>query len=254
MALEVLEGSPGREGERKSMKRDIVFEVCAETLEACVAAEAGGASRVELCAALSEGGLTPSHGLVRVALERCSLPIHAMARPRGGDYVYSAGEFEIMRRDIEHLKEMGVAGVVLGLLDRDGRVDAARTRELVELAQPLEVTFHRAFDDTEDLSAALEDVIATGCGRVLTSGGKSDVHTGEPALAELVAQAAGRIEIACGGGLRVELAGRLARETKARHFHGSLREWVPELSAEPGLAYRVRAEAVIAMVEALREA
>jgi copper homeostasis protein len=226
---------------------EIIFEVCAETLEACVAAQEGGASRVELCAALSEGGLTPSHGLIRSAVARCGLPVHAMVRPRGGDYVYTAGELEIMHDDIAHMKTLGVAGVVLGLLRPDSTVDVEATRALVAAAKPLDVTFHRAFDDAADLAVALEDVIVTGCDRVLTSGGESDVHTGASVLAQLVEQAAGRVEIAAGGGLRLEDAAALARQTGGRHFHGSLREWV---SPEP--AYLVRAEAVREMVETLR--
>lgn len=222
--------------------RDIVFEVCAETLEACVAAAAGGADRVELCSALSEGGLTPSHGLIQHAVERCALPVHVMIRPRAGDFVYSAEEIAIMRADIAHARRLGVAGVVLGVLDAAGCVDVAATRGLVELARPLQVTFHRAVDDTVDLHEALEDVIAAGCDRVLTSGGAADVMAGAAMLAELVRAARGRIEVAVGGGLRLDDAARLAQITGARQFHASLRQ-TPS-GVQPG--------AVRAMVEQLR--
>lgn len=222
--------------------RDIVFEVCAETLEACVAAAAGGADRVELCSALSEGGLTPSHGLIQHAVERCALPVHVMIRPRAGDFVYSAEEIAIMRADIAHARQLGVAGVVLGVLDAAGCVDVAATRGLVELARPLQVTFHRAVDDTVDLHEALEDVIAAGCDRVLTSGGAADVMAGAAMLAELVRAARGRIEVAVGGGLRLDDAARLAQITGARQFHASLRQ-TPS-GVQPG--------AVRAMVEQLR--
>lgn len=207
------------------MKREIVFELCAESVEACIAGQEGGADRIELCTALIEDGLTPSHGLVRVVLDRCSLPIHVLLRPRAGDFQYSAAEFSVMKEDLLHLKAMGVSGFVVGILHADATVDIERTRELVDLASPLEVTFNRAFDYTALLEQALEDVIAAGCRRVLTAGGEEDVVTGAAALARLVEQAAGRVEIAAGGGLRSEDAADVARATHARHFHGSLRQW-----------------------------
>ncbi len=207
------------------MKHEIVFELCAESVEACIAGQEGGADRIELCTALIEDGLTPSHGLVRVVLDRCSLPIHVLLRPRAGDFQYSTAEFSVMKEDLLHLKMMGVSGFVLGILRADATVDAERTRELVDLAAPLEVTFNRAFDYTASLQQALEDVIAAGCRRVLTAGGEDDVVTGAASLARLVEQAAGRVEIAVGGGLRSEDAADVARTTRAKHFHGSLRQW-----------------------------
>jgi copper homeostasis protein len=206
------------------VKREIVFELCAESAEACIAGQEGGADRIELCTALIEDGLTPSHGLVRVALNSCDLPIHVLLRPRAGDFQYSDVEFAVMKEDLIHLKAMGASGFVLGILHADATVDAERTRELVELAAPLEVTFNRAFDYTASLEQALEDVIAAGCRRILTAGGEQDVVTGADSLARLVRQAAGRAEIAAGGGLRLEDAAELARTTRAKHFHGSLRQ------------------------------
>jgi copper homeostasis protein len=202
----------------------IIFELCAETIDACLAAKAGGAARIELCSALSEGGLTPSHGLIREAVRLSHLPIHVMVRPRGGGYVYSASEIAIMGEDILHLKTLGIAGIVLGLLNTDDSIDIESTKLLVNLARPLEVTFHRAFDRTPSPSQALEDIIAAGCDRLLTSGGEDDVVTGAASLADLVAQAQGRIEIAAGGGLRISNAASIARITGATSFHGSLRE------------------------------
>ncbi len=146
--------------------RKIVFELCAESIDACMAAAAGGANRIELCSALSEGGLTPSHGLIREAVVRSGLPVHVLLRPRGGDFVYTDAEFDVMLVDLEHLRLLGASGVVLGVLCCDGSVDAERTRELVKRAGPLDVTFNRAFDHTASLDQALEDVIALGCGRV----------------------------------------------------------------------------------------
>jgi copper homeostasis protein len=241
--------------------RDIVFEVCAETMEACIAAHRGGADRIELCSALSEGGLTPSHGFLREAVKRSGLPIHAMVRPRGGSFLYSADEIEIMREDILHMKSLGVPGVVLGLLLPDGSVDVATTRELVQLASPMRVTFHRAFDSAPSLSQALEDVIATGCDRVLTSGGHDDVNAGAESLAALVKQAAGRIAIAVGGGLRLADAARLANFIGAKHFHASLRQKEANSEIDDALIdfpmgesrYFVRAEAVKAMIDELQK-
>ncbi len=241
--------------------RDVIFEVCAETMEACLAASAGGAHRIELCSALGEGGLTPSHGFLREAVAQSGLPIHAMVRPRGGSFVYTDAEIEIMRQDILHMKSLGIAGVVLGVLNLDGSVDVPATKALVQLASPMQATFHRAFDSAPSLSQALEDVIATGCDRVLTSGGEDDVDAGAASLAALVRQAAGRIEIAVGGGLRLANAARLAKLIGARHFHASLRQREADSDLEDAVLdrptgadrYFVRADAVKAMIGELRK-
>jgi copper homeostasis protein len=198
-----------------------VFELCAETFEACVAAREGGAHRVELCRELSVGGLTPQDELVLSSV-RVGLPVHVMVRPRAGGFVYSADELAVMAADVDRMKSLGAAGVVLGVLLADGRVDVSATRRLVELAGPMQVTFHRAFDEAVSLPEALDDVIAAGCGRVLTSGGAPDVVAGAVVLAELVQQAGDRIAVAVGGGLRLENAEAVARVTGAREFHGSL--------------------------------
>jgi copper homeostasis protein len=203
--------------------RNIIFELCAETIDACLAAKEGGAHRIELCSGLSEGGLTPSHGLVQAAIKCSGLPVHVLLRPRGGSFQYTKSEMAVMREDIRHVKQLGAAGVVLGLLRPDGSVDVEGMRELVQLAHPMKVTFHRAFDVTPSLPQALEDVITTGCDRVLTSGGQRDVAAGSGCLAKLVVQANHRIAIAVGGGLQLKDAALLARLTGAAHFHGSLR-------------------------------
>ncbi len=203
--------------------RNMIFELCAETIDACLIAKEGGAHRIELCTGLSEGGMTPSHGLTQAAIERSGLPVHVLLRPRGGDFLYAEAELDVMREDIQHVKQLGAAGVVLGLLRPDGTVDVEGTRELVQLAHPMRVTFHRAFDVTPSLPNALEDVIAAGCDRVLSSGGQSDVVAGAATLAKLVAQAKHRIAVAIGGGLRLKDAALLAQLTGAAHFHGSLR-------------------------------
>ena len=203
--------------------RNIIFELCAETIDACLAAKKGGAHRIELCSGLSEGGLTPSHGVVQAAIERSGLPVHVLLRPRGGGFQYTSSEIAVIREDIQHVKQLGAVGIVLGLLGHDGSVDVEGMRDLVQLAHPMKVTFHRAFDVTPSLPQALEDVITTGCHRVLTSGGRHDVVAGAACLAELVVQANDRIAVAVGGGLRFKDAASLARLTGAAHFHGSLR-------------------------------
>lgn len=203
--------------------RNIIFELCAETIDACLAAKEGGAHRIELCSSLSEGGVTPSHGLVQTAIERSGLEVHVLLRPRDGSFEYTESEVAVMREDIRHVKQLGAAGVVLGLLWPDGSVDVEGMRELVQLAHPMEVTFHRAFDVTPSLPQALEDVITSGCDRILTSGGQREVAAGSDCLAKLVMQANHRIAIAVGGGLRLKDAASLARITGAAHFHGSLR-------------------------------
>jgi copper homeostasis protein len=243
--------------------RNIIFELCAETIDACIAARDGGADRIELCSALSEGGLTPSHGLARAAIERSGLPVHTLIRPRGGDFLYSASEVSVMADDIAHMKQLGAAGVVLGILHPDGTVDRGRTRALVELARPMPVTFHRAFDATPSLPDALEEVIAIGCDRVLTSGGQRDVIAGASCLASLVQQSAGRIQVAAGGGLRLQNAASLARLTGATHFHGSLRRRVaapkPDRTAvgdlpASGSRYIVDPDAVRSVISRLQRA
>jgi copper homeostasis protein len=205
------------------LSRDIVFEVCAEDLEACAAAREGGADRIELCCALSEGGLTPSHALTSTAVARSGLPVYAMLRPRGGDFVYSDGEFALMQEDLEHARTLGVSGFVAGILRPDGTIDGHRMRRLAEQAAPLEMTFHRAFDISVNLNHALEDVISAGCQRLLSSGGAQDVYAGAERLRRLGEQADGRIAIAAGGGLRFENASEVARITGAVQFHGSVR-------------------------------
>ncbi len=203
--------------------QDIVFELCAETLDACLIAKASGVARIELCADLSVDGLTPSHALIHQAVQQSGVPVFMLLRPRAGDFIYTDSEFCLIREDLLHGKSLGVSGFALGVLHGDGTVDEERTRQLVSLAHPLEVTFHRAFDVTPSLPEALEAVVRTGCHRILTSGGAADVFQGAAHLAELVQLARGRVDIAAGGGLRAEGAATLVSTTGARHFHGSVR-------------------------------
>jgi copper homeostasis protein len=199
------------------------LEICVETIDSARAAEKGGAHRIELCSALSEGGLTPSFGFLQEACQLLSIPVFPMIRPRGGDFFYSPDEFQIMREDIRQAKAMGVQGVVFGILHADNTIDVERTRELVELARPMSATFHRAFDLAEDLGEALEDVIATGADTILTSGGHAKIVSGIETVNKLFDQAEGRIEIMIGSGINLKNIRTLAESTEIRTFHASLR-------------------------------
>ncbi|MDR1130407.1 MAG: copper homeostasis protein CutC [Prevotellaceae bacterium] len=181
----------------------MTVEVCAGSLQSVIEAEKGGASRVELCDNLFEGGTTPSAATIELACKSVKIPVYVMIRPRGGDFLYSGIEFEIMQRDIFLAKKYGAAGVVFGLLLPDGSVDEQRTAELVAAAKNLEmgVTFHRAFDMTANPHRALESVIKAGCERILTSGGENKAVDGKKLIKELHIAAAGRISIMAGSGV-----------------------------------------------------
>ena len=209
------------------MSRRYVLEITVQTLDAALAAERGGANRIELCEDLSVGGVTPSQHQLRLVRQQVKLPIFSMVRPRSGDFVYSELEFGAMKRDVARAIQARMDGVVLGVLTEDGKVDVARTKELVEFARPLPVTFHRAFDAVPDLNAALEDVILTGARRILTSGGAASAETGVGALAELVRRAEGRIEILPGGGLHMGNLAAVVRASGAREFHSGLSSSMP---------------------------
>lgn len=197
----------------------MIVEVCVDSVESAAAAQQGGADRVELCAALIEGGITPSLGSMEAARRRLTIGINMMVRPRGGDFLYSDLEFEIMCADIEMAKRSGANGVVIGLLNADGSVDLTRTLRLVDLARPLSVTFHRAFDMSSDPFAALEALVSLGVDRVLTSGQEASAGDGIELLRGLVTRAAGRIVIMPGGGIHERNIERVVRETGAREVH-----------------------------------
>jgi copper homeostasis protein len=184
-----------------------VIEICVDRLDSVQVCAAHGVDRIELCAALSEGGLTPSIGFLQAARKVFSGKIMMMIRPRCGDFLYSDEEIDMMKADIRAAREHGADGVVFGCLLASGEIDAPRTQQLREAAAGLDVTFHRAFDVTPDLSRSLETLISLGIPRVLTSGGEADVWKGLSTLKHLVAQAAGRITILPGGGV---VAGRVA--------------------------------------------
>jgi copper homeostasis protein len=198
---------------------NLTFEVCVESVEGAIAAQAGGAHRVELCSDLFEGGLTPSHGSLAVARARLQIGIMAMVRPRGGDFCYSDVEFAVMREDLLAMKTLGADGVVFGVLHPDGTVDRARTAELVALARPLPVTFHRAFDVSRDPVEALDTLVDLGVDRVLTSGQEPTALEGLDLIVELVKRAAGRIVVMPGGGIAERSVGRIAAASGASELH-----------------------------------
>jgi copper homeostasis protein len=204
------------------MQNSLVLEVCVESIDHAVAAERGGAHRIELCSDLASGGITPSAGLIEASRHHLRLPIHLLIRPRAGDFLYSDYEFEIMERDIHIAKHLRMDGIVLGLLDENERVDVPRTRTLVDLARPLPVTFHRAFDECQDRDACLEAVIQTGAARILTSAGQARARDGITALAHLVRAARDRIVVMPGGGVDVDNVQLILRQTAAREIHTSL--------------------------------
>ena len=184
----------------------LIVEVCAFSLESCIAAEKGGAKRIELCGSMYEGGTTPSAGLIQLAKQKVNIEIHAMIRPRGGDFCYSDDEISVMLADIAIAKQFGCEGVVLGVLQPNGEVNILQTKALVALAKPMQVTFHRAIDMTPDYSKALEDIIETGCDRILTSGQKNTALEGLENIKNLVKHADGRIEIMVGSGVNAHNA------------------------------------------------
>jgi copper homeostasis protein len=180
----------------------MLVEAAVETLGSAIAAERSGAGRVELCASLHDGGTTPGAGMIGAATARLQIPVFVLIRPRGGGFVYSDDEIEVMKRDVELARSEGAAGVVTGALDDKGRVEIATTRALIKAAGGLPVTFHRAFDAVADLSEALEMLIDAGATRVLTSGGANTALEGAQTIARLVEQSNGRIIIVAGGGIR----------------------------------------------------
>ncbi len=202
------------------------LEICAGSLQSALAAGKGGADRIELCGNLAEGGTTPSAGVIVSAVALLKMPVFVLIRPRPGDFLYSDEEFEAMKHDVLFCREHGVKGVVLGLLKADGSVDEDRTVELIRLARPMEVTFHRAFDQCRDPFQALEDIISLGCDRILTSGQAPQAIDGLTLLHQLNRLSAGRISIMPGSGISEQNAERIMRETGAREIHASLRsEW-----------------------------
>jgi len=204
----------------------MIIEICVDCQDSVVACAEGGADRIELCAGLVEGGTTPSAGFLAAARRTFSGRIMMMIRPRGGDFVYTAAEADIMRDDIRCARDGGADGVVFGCLTRTGDIDERLTASLKEAARGMDVTFHRAFDVSRNLGASLETLIALGVPRVLTSGGCPSVPEGLGALAALVRQAAGRLTVLAGGGIKPDRVAEIAAATGVKECHLSARETV----------------------------
>ena len=203
------------------------FEVCANSVESCLAAQAGGANRVELCAGIPEGGTTPSHGDISIARSQLSATrLHVIIRPRGGDFLYSPLEQSIMLKDIANARQLGADGVVFGCLTPEGDIDLPLMERLMEASEGMSVTFHRAFDVCRNPLKALEDIIALGCNRILTSGQQPTAEQGIPFLKELQKKAGERIILLAGCGVKEENIARIAQETGIHEFHFSAREEV----------------------------
>lgn len=211
----------------KGIEKPYKIEIIAFTIGACSEIEKAGANRIELCANPAEGGTTPSYGMIKSAREAVGISLFPIIRPRGGDFLYSDAEFRLIAEDVKLCKQLGCDGVVVGLLQKDGSIDVQRTARLVELAYPLDVAFHRAFDHCRDPFEALEQLISIGCQRILTSGQKPLATEGADLLAELVEKAADRIIIMPGSGVRPDNIAALAQKTGAVEFHSSLRTRKP---------------------------
>lgn len=209
------------------------FEICANSVASCLAAQEGGAHRVELCAGIPEGGTTPSYGMIRSARENLSISLNVIIRPRGGDFLYSGEELHEMLYDIKIAKELGADGLVFGCLCSDGSVDKVAMKTLMAAAGDTPVTFHRAFDHCRDPFQALEDIIGLGCARILTSGCRPTALEGASLLSQLVGKAGNRIIIMPGCGVREDNIAEIARLSGAREFHFSAREPV-----ESGMTFR----------------
>ena len=195
------------------------LEICVDSVESAIDAQAAGADRIELCNSLGEGGTTPGSGTIISARNNLTIGLHVIIRPRGGDFLYSDLEYDIMRREIELCGEYGVDGVVIGILEPDGRIDVERTAKLIESARPMSATFHRAFDLCSDPFKGIEDVISTGADRLLTSGQRNRADDGISLISKLIQHAGKRIIIMPGSGINESNIGLIARGTGANEFH-----------------------------------
>jgi copper homeostasis protein len=236
------------------------LEIIGFDIESCVAAQQAGADRIELCAGPAEGGTTPSYGFIKAARKKLHIDLYVMIRPRGGDFLYSDEDFEIMKNDAAICKQFGCDGIVTGILTREGKVDKKRCEELIRFVYPLEATFHRAFDRVADPFEALEDIIELGFERILTSGLKPKVIESTELLSQLIKRSDGRIIIMPGSGVTAENIVSIAESTGATEFHssagfskGSKMEYINSLLNESLNHVSVNKEAVKKMVDLLQE-
>jgi len=199
----------------------MLLEICAFNIRSCFIAESAGASRIELCANPLQGGTTPSYGTILHALGNINIPVFPIIRPRGGDFVYDNDEMSIIKKDILTSKDLGCKGIATGVLTVDNTIDISAIRQIVEWAYPMQVTFHKAFDEVPDAFEALEILIDAGCKRVLTSGLHRTAMEGAVTVSQLVTQAAGRIVVMPGGGVRGHNIADLAKQTGTKEFHSA---------------------------------
>ncbi len=204
------------------------LEICAGSLRSALSAQEGGADRVELCDNLYEGGTTPSYGMIKTCRSLLKIPVFPIIRPRGGDFVYSDEEFEVMKKDMLACSELGCEGVVFGILLPDGTVDTERCSELVGLSGTMQLTFHRAFDRCGNRERGLEDIISMGFHRILTSGGMDHAADAIPELDRLVKQAENRISIMPGSGITAHNLLKIAKETGAHEFHSTAKRKIDQ--------------------------
>lgn len=197
------------------------LEIIGFNIEGCLAAQAAGANRIELCDSPGEGGTTPSPAFINMARKELEIDLYVMIRPRGGDFLYTDVEFEIMKADVEYCKQAGCDGVVFGILQADGTVDVKRCAELMRIAYPMEATFHRAFDRVKDPHEALDQIIEVGFERILTSGLKPKAMDGIDLLREMVERASDQIIIMPGSGVNSANLTEIANKTNATEFHSS---------------------------------
>jgi copper homeostasis protein len=202
----------------------MILEIAVFNIDSAIIAANAGADRIELCENPFDGGTTPSYGTLKIVKEKVTIPVFPIIRPRGGDFLYNKEEFEVIKKDIKLCKELGFEGLVTGLLLIDGSIDIKRTSQLVELAYPLEITFHRAFDRTKDPLKSLEDIIKCGCQRILTSGQVPNAFEGKELIKRLIDQSAERIIIMPGSGVRSNNIKELASYTGATELHSSARK------------------------------
>ena len=203
----------------------MVIEVVVYNIESALNAQKGGADRIELCDNPSEGGTTPSYGVIAQVRQHLSIDVYVMIRPRGGNFVYSIDEYHAMRKDIEMCKRLSVDGVVLGMLTDEGRIDVKYCKKLIEFARPLKVTCHRAFDMTRDASEALEDCIEAGFDKILTSGRKQNAELGSDILKALVNQGVNRISIMAGAGISESNVQSIVNKTGVQEIHFSAKRF-----------------------------
>jgi copper homeostasis protein len=197
------------------------LEIAVSTIEAAILAEKAGAHRIELCDNLGEGGTTPSYGAIAYAAENIGIPVYPIIRPRGGDFLYTNAEMQVIKKDVQICKDLGCMGVVIGMLDANGNVDVKSLKEVIAVAGNMQITFHRAFDRCKDATIALEQLIDNGVHTILTSGQKANALEGATLIADLIAKAKNRITIMPGAGVRANILQQLIAATGAKFYHSS---------------------------------